>query len=81
MSQDVKKIPVTVLFLLYFYSTTVLSHCDFFQGKIGLLSPGKASCNCHATQPGKPAATVMLLNLESQLQQSRYSTYSACGVF
>ena len=30
---------------IFFFFTTVLSHWDFSNGKIGLPSPGKASCN------------------------------------
>ena len=39
-----------VIYLFNFF-TTALSHWDFPHGKSGLLSPGKASCDSHATQP------------------------------
>ena len=38
-----------ILFLLIFI--TAWSHWYFTHGSFGLLSPGKASCDSHATQP------------------------------
>ena len=38
-------------FSLHILFTTVLSQWDFSHGKFGLLSPGKAGCDSHATQP------------------------------
>ena len=38
-------------FFLYILFIAVLSQWDFSHGKFGLPSPGKASCECRATQP------------------------------
>ena len=37
--------------LITFFFTTVFSYSDFSHGKFQLFSPGKASCDSHATQP------------------------------
>ena len=51
-------------FFFFKVFTTVLSQWDFSLGKFGLPSPGKASCDSHATQPTVHAGcfSVSLIN-------------------
>ena len=47
------------IFLIF---TTALSHCDSSHGKFGLLFPGKASCNSHATKPMVQCSCVLFVD-------------------